>query len=98
MKYILYLHRHKKKIIFILCFLSLYILKLFFDFHTFNKTYRLGLKNRYEVLSHDRHQKESLLKKYTYEKKALVSDTFYQEKVAREELFLLKKGDVVFRI
>ena len=73
-------------------------MKFLLGSHTFNRLYRSDLRNKYNELSVECSQKSKLLKEYEDEKKALVSNAFYQEKIGREELFLIKKGDFVFRV
>ncbi len=98
MKYIVIKQKIKRYSFWFLILTFFSVLVLLFDRHPFNRKYRARLMHEYQELSLLHQQKKELVQQLFAEKKALLHDPFYQEKVAREELFLIQKNERIVRL
>ncbi len=98
MKYILIKQKIKRYSFWFLILTFFSVLVLLFDRHPFNRKYRARLMHEYQELFALYQKKEQEIDRLLSEKEALLHDPFYQEKVAREELFLIQKNDRIVRL
>ena len=98
MKYIWMKQKIKRYSFWFLVMMFFSLLVLLFDRHPFNRKYRARLMHEYQELFALYQKKEEKIEQLFSEKEALLHDPFYQEKVAREELFLIQKNERIVRI